>query len=32
MVWHTFKKDVRLLWPLSLAVVVVGALCGAAPL
>jgi hypothetical protein len=27
MVWHVFKKDVRLLWPLSLAVVVVGALC-----
>jgi len=27
MVWHVLKKDVRLLWPLSLAVVVVGALC-----
>ena len=26
MVWHIFKKDFRLLWPLSLAVVLVGAL------
>ncbi|HTT06727.1 MAG TPA: hypothetical protein VMF64_15720 [Steroidobacteraceae bacterium] len=26
MVWHIFKKDFRLLWPLSLAVVVLGAL------
>lgn len=26
MIWHIFKKDFRLLWPLSLAVVLVGAL------
>jgi hypothetical protein len=26
MIWHIFRKDLRLLWPLSLAVVVVGAL------
>lgn len=26
MIWHIFKKDVRLLWPLSLAVVLVGVL------
>src|SRR5882724_2686147 len=27
MVWHIFKKDVRLLWPMTLAVVVAQALC-----
>jgi hypothetical protein len=27
MVWHIFKKDVRLLWPIPLAIVVVQALC-----
>jgi len=27
MVWHFFKKDVRLLWPLALAVVLTQALC-----
>ena len=27
MVWHIFKKDVRLLWPMSLFVVVAAALC-----
>jgi hypothetical protein len=27
MVWHFFKKDVRLLWPMTLAVVVAQALC-----
>jgi hypothetical protein len=26
MVWHIFKKDFRLLWPLSLAIVLIGAL------
>jgi len=27
MVWHIFKKDVRLLWPMSLFVVIAAALC-----
>jgi hypothetical protein len=27
MIWHFFRKDVRLLWPLALAVVVTQALC-----
>ena len=27
MVWHFFKKDVRLLWPMTLAVVVAQVLC-----
>lgn len=27
MVWHFFKKDVRLLWPMALAVAVAQALC-----
>jgi hypothetical protein len=27
MIWHIFKKDVRLLWPMALAVVVTAALC-----
>ena len=27
MIWHYFKKDVRLLWPLALAVVVLQVLC-----
>ena len=27
MTWHIFKKDVRLLWPLALSVVVLQALC-----
>lgn len=27
MVWHFFRKDVRLLWPLALAVVAIQALC-----
>jgi hypothetical protein len=27
VVWHIFKKDVRLLWPMTVAVVVTGALC-----
>ena len=27
MVWHFFKKDVRLLWPMALAVVIAQALC-----
>jgi uncharacterized membrane protein (DUF4010 family) len=27
MVWHFFKKDARLLWPLALAVVLAQALC-----
>jgi hypothetical protein len=27
MIWHIFKKDVRLLWPMALAVVATAALC-----
>jgi hypothetical protein len=29
MIWHIFKKDVRLLWPLALSVLILQALCGA---